>query len=85
MSLADDASYPIGMIPAIKLEHLGLLIGCCSASIGVDPEHVLSWVDVLLVPFLFFGILDLRFLDVLILDSCFNSVIVIGRSLDLLN
>ena len=46
MSLADDASYPIGMIPAIKLEHLGLLIGCCSASIGVDPEHVLSALDV---------------------------------------
>ena len=33
-------------MPAVKLEHLGLLISSCSASIGVDPEHVLSALDV---------------------------------------
>ena len=48
----------------------------------LDPPD--PWVDLALVPLLFFAISDLRFLDVLILDSCLNSVIVIGRSLDLL-
>ena len=46
MSLTDDAGHPIGMTPTVELEHLGLLIGGCSARIGVDPEHVFGALDV---------------------------------------
>ena len=46
MSLTCDAGCPIGMTPTVKLEHLGLLISGCGACIGVNPEQILSALDV---------------------------------------